>query len=322
MPSQDDAQTRSHHPIFDRLVEQGRAQQPLPTAVVFPMSAVSLEGAAEAAREGLIEPHLVGPKQRIAELAAVYNIDISRFTIVDADDDMDAARKGVSLCRDGSCQALMKGSLHSDVFLQPVMSAETGLRTRRRISHAFVLDAPTFQRTLILTDAAINIYPTLEDKVDIVQNAIDLAHTLGLPEPRVAILSAVETVSPKIKSTIDAAALCKMADRGQIVGGLLDGPLAFDDAMDPMAAQIKNISSCVAGRADVLVVPDLESGNMLAKQLAWQGGAEAAGVVLGARVPMILTSRADSPKSRLASAAVAVLMARRRSQTPSEAVQS
>jgi len=232
--------------------------------------------------------------------------------IVEAETEEDAAAAGVALCRGGKAEALMKGSLHTDHLLHAVMQDATGLRTRRRLSHVFVLDVPAYPRMLLITDAAVNIYPTLEDKVDIVQNAIDFAHVLGIAEPKVAILSAVETVTPKIASTIDAAALCKMADRGQITGAILDGPLAFDNAVNLKAAKIKHIHSPVAGRADILVAPDLESGNMLAKQLEYLAEAEAAGVVLGARVPIILTSRADSAKCRLASSALAALMAHAR----------
>jgi len=226
---------------------------------------------------------------------------------VDAPSEEKAATVSVALCRSGETLALMKGSLHTDEMMRAVMQKETGLRTSRRVSHVFVMDTPAYERTLLITDAAINIYPTLEDKVDIVQNAIHLAHALGIPEPKVALLSAVETVNPKILSTIDAAALCKMADRGQIVGGILDGPLAFDTAVSAKAAEIKKLVSPVAGRADILAVPDLESGNMLAKQLEYLGGAQLAGIVVGSRVPIILTSRADSAEARLASCAVAVL---------------
>ena len=282
------------------------------TAVVYPLSEVALQGAVDAARAGLTDPVLIGPRSGIEVLARDHGIDISSYRFEETTDDVEAAQRGVMLCRSGTCQALMKGSLATDHFLHAVMADQNGLRTHRRVSHIFVLDVPAYPRTLLITDAAINIYPTLEEKTDIVQNAIDLAQALGIDEPRVAILSAVETVTPRITSTIDAAALCKMADRGQITGGLLDGPLAFDNAVDAKAAEIKQIRSPVAGRADVLVVPDLESGNMLAKQLEYFAESEAAGVVLGARVPIILTSRADSPKTRLASAAVAALLVRRR----------
>jgi phosphate acetyltransferase len=239
-------------------------------------------------------------------------IDISRYEVVDEADDRQAAEKSVALCRSGQCEALMKGSLHTDHLMHAVLSDTTGLKTARRESHVFVLDVPAYPKVLLLSDAAINIYPNLDDKVDIVQNAVDLAHALGLVEPKVAVLSAVETVTPKLKSTLDAAALCKMVDRGQITGCVIDGPLAFDNAIDLQAAEIKNIRSPVAGAADILIVPDLESGNMLAKQLEYFAEAETAGIVLGARVPIILTSRADSAKSRLASSALATLMAHRR----------
>jgi phosphate acetyltransferase len=287
------------------------------TAVVYPLSDVALRGAIDAARAGLIEPLLVGPRAAIEALARDHAIDVSSCRIEETTDDLEAAQKGVLLCRTGICHALMKGSLMTEHFLHAVMADQTGLRTRRRVSHVFVLDVPAYPRMLLISDAAINIYPTLEEKVDIVQNAIDLAQALGIDTPRVAILSAVETVTTRIRSTIDAAALCKMAERGQITGGVVDGPLGFDNAVDAQAAEIKQIRSPVAGRADVLVVPDLESGNMLAKQLEYLAEAEAAGVVVGARVPIILTSRADSAKTRLASAAVATLLVRKRPMTPS-----
>jgi phosphate acetyltransferase len=235
-------------------------------------------------------------------------VDISRFSVLHAETEAQAAELGVKMCRSGDAQAMMKGSLHTDELMKAAMARDTGLRTARRISHVFIMDTPAYARTLLITDAAINIAPELEDKVHIVQNAIDLAHALGIPEPKVALLSAVETVNPKIKSTLDAAALCKMADRGQITGGILDGPLAFDTAVSVKAATIKNLVSPVTGQADILVVPDLESGNMLAKQLEYLGGAQLAGIVLGARVPTILTSRADSAETRLTSCAVAVLL--------------
>jgi len=245
----------------------------------------------------------------IAALASRLGVDLSKVRIVDAHDDADAARKAVALCRSGEALGLMKGSLHTDVLMHAVLDPQIGLRTSRRVSHVFVIDAPAYPRPLLVTDAAINIYPTLEDKVDIAKNAIELAHALDIPIPNVAILSAVETVSSKITSTLDAAALCKMADRKQITGAVLDGPLAFDTAVSAEAAAIKGLVSAVAGVADILLVPDLESGNMLAKQLEYLGGAEMAGVVLGARVPIVLTSRSDSARARLASCAVAVLRA-------------
>lgn len=301
-----------HHHIFSRLLAQAEALEPIVTAVVFPLSEVSLQGACEAAEAKLIAPTLIAPKHELSKLAERLKLDISNYKMFDAESDREAAAIGVSLCRSGNAEALMKGSLHTDHFMHAVMDSEIGLRTARRISHVFVLDVPTYPRMLLITDAAINIYPKLDDKVDIVQNAIDLAQVLGLSEPKVAILSAVETVTPKIVSTIEAAALCKMADRGQITGGILDGPLAFDNAVNLKAAEIKHIHSPVAGHADILVVPDLEAGNMLAKQLEYLADSEAAGIVLGARVPIILTSRADSAKSRLASSAVAALLAHTR----------
>lgn len=301
-----------HHHIFSNLLGKAETLEPIITAVVFPLSEVALRGACEAAESKLIAPTLIAPKKELASLADRLKLDISGYKILDAESDRKAAAAGVSLCRSGEAEALMKGSLHTDHFMHAVMVGETGLRTTRRVSHVFVLDVPTYPHMLLITDAAINIYPKLEDKVDIVQNAIDLAQVLGLSEPKVAILSAVETVTSKIVSTIDAAALCKMADRGQITGGILDGPLAFDNAVNLKAAEIKHIHSAVAGHADILVVPDLEAGNMLAKQLEYLADSEAAGIVLGARVPIILTSRADSAKSRLASSAIAVLLAHAR----------
>lgn len=314
-----DAPEKKSHHVFARLIEKCRVLDPISAAVVFPLSDVALLGAVEAAEEKLIDPVLVGPQAQIEVLAKTTRLDISQYAVVEAQDDLESAAQGVALCRSGR-EALMKGSLHTDHFMHAIMDDQTGLRTRRRISHVFVLDVPTYPRTLLITDAAVNIYPTLEDKLDIVQNAIDLAHALGVVEPKVAILSAVETVTPKIRSTIDAAALCKMADRGQITGGTVDGPLAFDNAVNLKAAEIKNIHSAVAGVADILVVPDLESGNMLAKQLEYLADAEAAGVVVGARVPIVLTSRSDSAKTRLASCAVAVLLAHARRRAPEKAV--
>jgi phosphate acetyltransferase len=271
-----------------------------------------LRGAVDAAKLGLIRPILVGPKARIAAIAGQFRIDISGLEVVDAPHSAGSAETAVRLAREGKAEMLMKGSLHSDEIMAAVVKRETGLRTSRRVSHCFVMDVPAIDRVVIITDAAVNIFPTLEDKVHIVQNAIDLAHALGLPEPKVAILSAMETINPKVPSTIEAAALCKMAERGQITGGLLDGPLALDNAIDLGAAKIKKIASPVAGRADILVVPDLEAGNMLAKSLSFMADADAAGIVLGARVPVILTSRADSVSTRLASCAVAALVAKAR----------
>jgi phosphate acetyltransferase len=295
--------------VFDNIIARCHGLPRAPFAVVAPTTDVALAGAMDAAAADLIEPILVGHEGSIRALAAKLAIDVSHTRIVDARDDDEAARKAAALCRDGSAMGLMKGSLHTDVLMHAVLDHQAGLRTARRVSHVFVIDAPSYPRPLLVTDAAINIYPTLEDKVDIAKNAIELAHALGIPIPKVAILSAVETVSPKIASTIDAAALCKMADRKQITGGILDGPLAFDTAVSTQAAAIKQLVSPVAGVADVLLVPDLESGNMLAKQLEYLGGAELAGVVLGAKVPIVLTSRSDSARARLASCAVAVLRA-------------
>jgi phosphate acetyltransferase len=262
-----------------------------------------------AERAGLIQPILVGNADTVRALASKLGIDVSAMRLVDAEGDEDAARKAVTLCRQGAAMGLMKGSLHTDVLMHAVLDAKDGLRTARRVSHVFVIDAPAYPRPLLVTDAAITIYPTLDEKVDIAKNAIELAHALGIAKPNVAILSAVETVNSKITSTLDAAALCKMADRGQITGAVLDGPLAFDTAVSAEAAAIKRLVSPVAGAADVLLVPDLEAGNMLAKQLEYLGGAELAGVVLGAKVPIVLTSRSDSARARLASCAVAVLRA-------------
>jgi phosphate acetyltransferase len=294
--------------VFHNFLERCKDLPAITTAVVWPLSNVALKGAVEAAQEGLIEPTLIGDEAEMNALAHEIGVDISKYPILQADTESRAAELGCVMCRSGNAQAIMKGSLHTDELMRAAMNKDTGLRTNRRISHVFVMDTPAYDRTLLITDAAINITPELEDKVHIVQNAIDLAHALGIPQPKVALLSAVETVNPKIKSTLDAAALCKMADRGQITGGILDGPLAFDTAVSARAAEIKKLESNVVGQADILVVPDLESGNMLAKQLEYLGGAQMAGVVLGARVPAILTSRADSAETRLTSCAVAVLM--------------
>ena len=294
--------------VFHKFIERCKNLPAVTTVVVWPLSDVAMKGAVEAAHAGLIKPTLIGPKDRMEALAAAIGADISSYPVVEAETEAKAAEAAVVICRSGNAQALMKGSLHTDELLKPAMARDTGLRTARRISHVFIMDTPAYARTLLITDAAINITPELEDKIHIVQNAIDLAHALGIPEPKVALLSAVETVNPKIKSTLDAAALCKMADRGQITGGILDGPLAFDTAVSEKAASIKKLVSPVTGQADILVVPDLESGNMLAKQLGYLGGAQLAGIVLGARVPTILTSRADSAETRLTSCAVAVLL--------------
>lgn len=282
---------------------------PVATAVAHPCNAVALQAAIEAADEGLIVPILIGPEARIRALADEMKLDISTFRLESTLHSHAAAARAVTLVRTGEAQILMKGSLHTDELMAEVLARDTGLRTARRISHVYVMDVPRYPRPLLVTDAAINIAPTLEDKRDIVQNAIDLAAVLGLSVPKVAILSAVETVNSKIQSTLDAAALCKMADRGQISGGVLDGPLAFDNAVSPEAARDKGLVSAVAGQADILVVPDLVSGNILAKQLTFLSGADAAGVVVGARIPIVLTSRADSAAARIASCAVAVLMA-------------
>jgi phosphate acetyltransferase len=305
----------ARHDFFAELIERARTLAATPVAVAYPVTEVALSGALLAARERLVQPLLVGPEDAIRSVAAEASLDLGEATIVPATHEEDAAHQAVALCTTGRAHALMKGSLHTDVFMKAVLTADSGLRTSRRVSHVFVLDAPAYPRLLLITDAAINIYPTLEDKVDILKNAIDLAHALGNPEPKVAILSAVETVNPKITSTLDAAALCKMVDRGQIAGAIVDGPLAFDTAVSAAAAAIKELESPVAGAADVLLVPDLESGNMLAKQLEYLGGAELAGIVVGARVPIVLTSRADSARARLASCAVAALCARSYAKT-------
>jgi phosphate acetyltransferase len=303
---------RRRHHVFEDLIERCRPLAPISMAVCHPCDQVSLEGAVDAARAGLITPLLIGPESKIRSVAEEFGLDLTGLTIIDTQHSHESAEKSVALCRSGEAEALMKGSLHTDEMMHEVASRDRGLRSSRRISHVFVMDVPTYPRMLLITDAAINIYPTLEDKTDITQNAIELAHVLGVAVPKVAILSAVETVYPKINSTIEAAALCKMADRGQITGGLLDGPLAFDNAISEEAARIKKIVSPVAGKADILLVPDLEAGNMLAKQLSYLADADAAGIVLGARVPVVLTSRADSAKARLASCAVAVLLAHSR----------
>jgi phosphate acetyltransferase len=299
----------SHPPdfhVFHQFLERCKTLPAITTAVCWPLSDVALRGAVEAAAEGLIEPTLIGDETKIRALAVKTGIDLNGFPILNAETEGKAAELSVAMCRSGDAQAMMKGSLHTDELMKVAMQRDTGLRTNRRISHVFVMDTPAY--ALLITDAAINIKPEFEDKIHIVQNAIDLAHALGIPEPKVALLSAVETVNPKIPSTMEAAALCKMADRGQITGGILDGPLAFDTAVSVKAAKIKHLSSPVTGQADILVVPDLESGNMLVKQLEYLGGAQLAGIVLGARVPVILTSRADSAATRLTSCAVAVLL--------------
>jgi phosphate acetyltransferase len=308
------------HEKYERLVATTKALQALPTAVAHPCDETSLKGALEAAEAGIIVPVLVGPKERIRSLAKTHDLDIEDIEIIDVPHSQGAAEKAVEIVRAGKAELLMKGSLHSDELLGAVTKRETGLRTGRRISHVFVMDVPTHPQTLFITDAAVNIAPDLPAKRDIIQNAIDLFAALGLGTPKVAILSAVETINPSIPSTIDAAALCKMADRGQITGGELDGPLAFDNAISAEAARIKGIKSAVAGQAEILVVPDLEAGNMLAKNLTFLSGADAAGIVLGARVPIILTSRADNVRTRMASCAVAMLLAHhRRTREPIQA---
>ncbi len=301
---------------FAALMRRCQALVPVRCAIVHPCDRDSLGGALEAARRGLIVPVLVGPEAKIRGVAQAEGIDVEGCEIVDAEHSHAAAIQAVALARAGAVEALMKGSLHTDELMAAIVPSATGLRTARRISHAFILDVPAYPRPLMVTDAAINIEPKLRDKIDIVQNAIDLAQVLGVEQPKVAILAAVETVNPDMPSTLDAAALCKMADRGQITGGLLDGPLAFDNAISPEAARTKKIVSPVAGQADILVVPDLESGNMVAKQLTYLAGADSAGIVLGTRVPIVLTSRADNIRSRLASAAVMALVAHARRSTP------
>ena len=297
------------HAKYDRLIAIAKTMPAVSTAVAHPCDEASLRGAKEAAEAGLIVPILVGPRGRIRELASSLKISLENMELVDAPHSHAAAAQAVELVRLGRAEVLMKGSLHSDELLGAVTKRETGLRTERRISHVFIMDVPKHPQTLFITDAAVNIFPDLMAKRDIVQNAIDLFVGLGLGTPKVAILSAVETVTVSIPSTIEAAALCKMADRGQITGGLLDGPLAFDNAISPESARIKGIKSEVAGQADILVVPNLEAGNMLAKNLSFLSSADAAGIVIGARAPIILTSRADNVRARMASCAVAVAYA-------------
>jgi len=291
------------------LVARAKGLPAIDMAVVHPCDLESLKGALMAADAGLIDPILIGPEAKIRSIAQEHNLDLKQYRIVDVKHSHESAAMAVTLIRNGDAEAMMKGSLHTDELLAEVVSRAAGLRTSRRISHVFLMDVPTYPRPLLITDAAVNIAPTLEEKVHIIQNAIDLAHIIGIPLPRVAILSAVETVNPKIQSTLDAAALCKMADRGQITGGLLDGPLAFDNAVSLMAAKTKGINSAVAGNAEILVVPDLESGNMLAKQLEYLANALTAGIVLGAKVPIVLTSRADTAETRIASCVIATLIA-------------
>jgi len=314
-------QMSDRHAKYEHLIAHAKQLPPVPTVVAHPCDKTSLTGAVEAAEAGIIVPLLVGPVQKIRSVARETGLDISKFELVDAEHSHGAASKAVELVRAGQGELLMKGSLHSDELLHEVAAKEGGLRTARRISHVFIMDVPTYADALFITDAAVNIAPDLDAKHDIVQNAIDLYLGLGLGTPRVAILSAVETVTTRIPGTIDAAALCKMADRGQITGGVLDGPLALDNAISPEAARIKGIKSEVAGRAQILVVPDLEAGNMLAKNLSFLAGADAAGIVLGARVPIILTSRADNVRTRMASCAVAVLYAHSRRSSVTVAVE-
>jgi phosphate acetyltransferase len=310
----------TQHEKYLQLINRAKAVRPTVTAVAHPCDESSLQAAVEAARLGLIEPILVGPASRLREIAERASLDLSPFRQVDSAFSHDSAARAVGLARSGQAEALMKGSLHTDELMAEVVKRDTGLRTARRISHCFIMDVPGHAEPLIITDAAVNIAPTLTEKVDIVQNAIDLVRDLGAPEVRVAILSAMETVNPEVPSTLEAAALCKMADRGQITGALVDGPLALDNAIDLEAARIKHISSLVAGRANVLVVPDLEAGNMLAKSLTFLAGADAAGIVVGAKVPIILTSRADSRVARLASCAVASLLTEARRTSTRRAV--
>ena len=304
--------------LLGRLIKACEGLPPVVCAVVHPCDQDSLLGPLEAARRGLIRPVLVGPEARIREAAEAAGADLSPYTVVDAEDGRAAAQKAVAMARAGEVEALMKGSLHTDELMGAVVPSATGLRTARRVSHAFVMDVPTYPRLVLVTDAAINVAPGLKEKADIVQNAIDLAQVLGIERPKIAILAAVETINPEMPATLDAAALCKMADRRQITGGVLDGPLAFDNAIDEQAARTKKIDSPVAGKADILLVPDLEAGNMVAKQLQYLAGADAAALVLGTRVPIVLTSRADSVRTRLASIAVMALVAdaRRRAGLP------
>jgi phosphotransacetylase len=297
---------------YEQLLERCRGLEPISTAVAYPCEETALAGAIDAAKAGLVTPVLVGPAKKIAEVAQAAGIAVGQARVVDVPTTHEAAAKAVELVRTGEAELLMKGSLHSDEILAAVIAKETGLRTGRRLSHVFIMDVPTYHKVLIVTDGAINIAPTLEDKADICQNAIDLARSFGIEQPKVAILAAVETVNSKMPATLDAAALCKMAERGQIKGGLLDGPLAFDNAISREAAKTKGIQSEVAGDPDILLAPDLEAGNMVAKQLSFLANADSAGLVLGAKVPVILTSRADSLRSRIASCAVAVLAAHAR----------
>lgn len=304
----DGTQETSSLSLLDAVIETCRHREPIPVAVCWPMSEISLAGAIEAAEAGIIRPILFAPESELKRQAAASGFDLEPFEIIPSDSEEAAAAASVAACRDGRAVALMKGSLHTSLLMHAVLRKESGLRGSRRVSHVFVLEAPLYDRALFITDAAINLYPTLEDKADILRNVIHLTHVLGVKAPKAAILSAVETVCSEIPSTVDAAALCKMADRGQITGAILDGPLAFDTAVSAEAAKVKGLKSPVAGQADIFVVPDLESGNMLAKQLEYLGGARLAGIVLGARVPIILTSRADFAGARVASCALASLL--------------
>jgi len=308
------------HEKYENLIARCKAIAPAPCAVAYPCDESSLRGATEAGEMGLLRPILVGPKAKIDAVAKKFKLDISGCEIVEAPNSEAAAEAAVRLAREGKAEMLMKGSLHTDELMAAVVRRETGLRTSRRISQCFIMDVPAIDRAVVVTDGAVNIFPTLEDKQHIIQNAIDLMRALGREQPKVAILSAMETINPKVPSTIEAAALCKMAERGQITGGVLDGPLALDNAIDLQAAKIKKIDSPVAGQADILMVPDLEAGNMLAKSLSFMADADAAGIVLGARVPIILTSRADSVMTRLASCAVAALVAKARRERVERAV--
>lgn len=309
---------REKHRKYNQLIARCKVLSPTLTAVAHPCDETSLRGAVEAAEMGILQPILVGPANKIKAVADQFNLDISPYELVDTPHSVASAEAAVQLIREGRADLLMKGSLHTDELMAAVVRSGTGLRTARRISHCFIMDVPSLDRAVIVTDAAINIFPTMEDKVHIIQNAIDMAISLGINQPKVAILSAMETINAKVPSTVEAGALCKMADRGQITGGILDGPLALDNAIDLNAAKIKKIESPVAGMADILVVPDLEAGNMLAKSLTFMADADAAGIVLGARVPIILTSRADSVMTRLASCAVAALVAQARREDASK----
>jgi phosphate acetyltransferase len=320
MPDTADRSTTAAHGKYQRLIRLAQRQTAIKVAIAHPCDDVALQGTVEAARLRLIEPVLVGPAERIRRVAESAGADIGAMEIVTSAHSDDSAAKAVELVTAGRVEALMKGSLHTDELMRAAVSRQAGIRTVRRISHCFIMDVPNHPDALIITDAAVNIAPTLDDKVDIVQNAIDLAHAMGVAEVRVAILSAMETVNAKVPSTIEAAALCKMAERGQITGAILDGPLALDNAISPQAAAIKQIRSPVAGRANILVAPDLEAGNMLAKSLSFLAQADAAGIVLGARVPIILTSRADSLLTRLASCAVAVMVAAARRKSASDSI--